>query len=69
MAKAKNLNGLPGNLAFSYLSTLGYYDGGYMADWINYVAREKNIANIEIDILNKDIIPAPARILSCGSKR
>lgn len=41
MAKAKNLNGLPGNLAFSYLSTLGYYDGGYMAVWINYVAREK----------------------------
>lgn len=62
MAKAKNLNGLPGNLAFSYLSTLGYYDGGYMADWINYIAREKNIAKIEIDILNKDMIPKEAAI-------
>mgnify|MGYP007068585623 CR=1 FL=1 len=38
MVKAKNLNGLPRNLAFSHLSTLGYYDGGYMADWINYIA-------------------------------
>jgi hypothetical protein len=62
MAKAKNLNGIPGNLAYSYLSTLGYYDGGYMADWINYIAREKNIAEIEIDILKKIIKPKEAEI-------
>lgn len=43
----------PGNLAYSYLSTLGYYDGGYMADWLNYIARDKNIIEIEIDILKK----------------
>ena len=57
MAKAKNLNGLPGNLAQSYLSTLGYYDGGYMADWINYIAQENKISELEIDILNKTIVP------------
>ncbi|MGO4822602.1 MULTISPECIES: hypothetical protein [unclassified Flavobacterium] len=62
MAKAKNLNGLPGNLALSYLSTLGYYDGGYVADWLNYIAREKNVAEIEIDILNKNIIPKEVAI-------
>ena len=57
MAKAKNLNGLPGNLALSYLSTLGYYDGGYVADWINFIAQEKKIPNLEVDILNKVITP------------
>ena len=35
MGKTRNLNGTPGNLALSYLSTLGYYDGGYMADWLS----------------------------------
>ena len=57
MAKAKNLNGLPGNLAQSYLSTLGYYDGGYMADWINFIAQENKISELEIDIINKTIVP------------
>jgi hypothetical protein len=41
----------------SYLSTLGYYDGGYMTDWINYIARKKNINKISIDILNQHIYP------------
>jgi hypothetical protein len=62
MAKARNLNGIPGNLAYSYLSTLGYYDGGYMADWINYIAREKNVAEIEIDILKKTVTPKEVEI-------
>ena len=57
MAKAKNLNGLPANLAQSYLSTLGYFNGGYMADWINFIAQENNIGEVEIDILNKKIVP------------
>lgn len=62
MAKTKNLNGLPNNLAKSYLSTLGYYDGGYMADWINYIARKKNVSEIEIDILNKKVTPTEVNI-------
>lgn len=57
MGKTKNLNGIPGNLALSYLSTLGYYDGGYMADWLNFIARDKNVKEIEIDILNSGIEP------------
>jgi hypothetical protein len=57
MGKTRNLNGIPGNLALSYLSTLGYYDGGYMADWLNYIARDKNIKEIKIDILNSKIEP------------
>ena len=57
MGKKRNLNGLPGNLALSYLSTLGYYNGGYMADWINHIARKNGIDKMEIDILNKKITP------------
>ncbi len=62
MRKNKNLNGIPGNLALSYLSTLRYYNGGYMADWLNFVAHEKNIKNITIDILNNKIEPEGADI-------
>jgi hypothetical protein len=62
MAKAKNLNGLPSNLAQSYLSTLGYYDGGYMADWINFIAQQNRISELEIDILNKEIFPKEFKV-------
>lgn len=62
MGKARNLNGTPGNLALSYLSTLGYYDGGYMADWLNFIARDKNIKKIKVDILNDKIEPEEADI-------
>jgi len=62
MGKTRNLNGIPGNLALSYLSTLGYYDGGYMADWLNHIARDKNVKEIEIDILNNRIEPKEADI-------
>lgn len=62
MGKTRNLNGLPGNLALSYLSTLGYYDGGYMTDWINFIARDKGLPEIRIDILNKLIEPKDAEI-------
>ena len=62
MGKKRNLNGIPGNLALSYLSTHGYYDGGYMADWLNLIAREKSIKEIEIDILNSKIEPTETDI-------
>ena len=62
MPRKRNLNGIPGNLAQSYLSTLGYYDGGYMADWINYIAREKKLSEIEIDILSNQVKPQIADI-------
>tara|TARA_B110000967_G_C18727692_1_gene480991 strand:+ start:172 stop:669 length:498 start_codon:yes stop_codon:yes gene_type:complete len=62
MGKTRNLNGTPGNLALSYLSTLGYYDGGYMADWLNFISRDKNVKKIDIDILNEKIEPEEANI-------
>ncbi|WP_121935794.1 hypothetical protein [Faecalibacter macacae] len=62
MAKTKNLRGIPGNLALSYLSTLGYYENGYMADWLIRTFDKLNITQIKIDILNETIFPKEAQI-------
>lgn len=62
MAKKKNLNGLPNNLIQQYFSTLFYYDRGYMADWIWCAANEKNVSDIEIDILRKTVNPKSIEI-------
>lgn len=53
----KNLSGLPNSLVQRYFSTLFYWDGGYMADWIWNAANEKNITDIEIDILTDHVTP------------
>jgi hypothetical protein len=52
MGKRRNLNGLPNSLVESYLSTLMYFDNGYMACWIWKRASELEITEIEIDIIN-----------------
>jgi hypothetical protein len=57
MASRKNLNGLPNSLEQRFFSTLFYWNGGYMADWIWNAAIEKNIKDIEIDILNEKVNP------------
>jgi len=62
MAKKKNLNGIPNNLIQQYFSTLFYYDKGYMADWIWNAAKEKNISDIQIDIINKTVTPKDLQI-------
>ena len=62
MAKKKNLKGLPNNLIQQYFSTLFYYDKGYMADWIWNAAREKNVSDIQIDIINKTVMPKELQI-------
>jgi hypothetical protein len=60
--KKKNLNGLPNNLIQQYFSTLFYWNGGYMADWIVCAANEKNKSNIEIDILSMTVKPKELEI-------
>ena len=62
MPKTKNLRGIPGNLALSYLSTLGYYEDGYMSDWIIRMFNKLEIREIKIDILNEKIFPETATI-------
>jgi hypothetical protein len=55
----RNLKGLPGNLALSYLSTT-YNGNGLMSDWINYIAQNNEFTEIEVDILNKKVLPKEA---------
>ena len=62
MAKKKNLNGLPHNLKQQYFSTLFYYGKGYMADWIWNAAIEKNVSDIQIDIINQTVMPKDLHI-------
>lgn len=62
MSKRKKINGIPNNLIQQYFSTLLYWNGGYMADWIWNASIEKGITEIEIDILNKSVIPISLNI-------
>jgi hypothetical protein len=58
----KNLSGLPNSLVQRYFSTLFYWNGGYMADWIWNAANEKKITDIEIDILTDHVKPKVLQI-------
>jgi len=62
MPTTKNLRGIPGNLALSYLSTLGYYENGYMADWIIRLFNKLNINEITINIIEENVSPKSAEI-------
>jgi hypothetical protein len=62
MTKTKTLNSLIHNLSQSYFSTLNYWDGGYMCDWIVNAAFELGIDKIKIDLLKKQISPKEMEI-------
>jgi hypothetical protein len=57
MPKRKNLNVLPHNLTKSFFGTLRYYKLGYMGDWLSNAARQLNISEATIDVLNASIEP------------
>lgn len=63
MGKRKLLNGIPNSLAQRYFSTLFYYNGAYMPDWIFAVAEYKKVSEFEIDILNNKVYPEELKIL------
>ena|SRR5436190_14968422 len=63
MGKKRKLNGLPNSLVQRYFSTMFYYKGGYMGDWIWKTARENNVTDIQIDVLNQTIIPKEIEIV------
>lgn len=62
MAKTKTLNSLIHSLAHSYFSTLNYWDGGYMSDWIVNAASELGIDEVKVDVLEKRISPKEMEI-------
>ena len=62
MAKTKTLNSLIHSLSHSYFSTLNYWDGGYMCDWIVNAAFELGINEISVDVIEKRILPGEMEI-------
>jgi len=62
MAKANILNSLSNNLAHSYFSTLNHYDQGYLCDWVVNSTKEISIDRMEIDIMNRQILPKELEI-------
>jgi len=57
MGRIRTLNGIPNELVQKYLSTLMYYDKGYMADWIWKKMNELKITTAEIDLFNETTNP------------
>lgn len=57
MNKKKRLDGLPHDLVKSYFATDKYCVCGYMADWLLNAAKQLNIDEITIDIINNTYIP------------
>lgn len=68
MGKKKNLNGIPNSLIQQYFSTLFYCEKGYMADWIWNAADEKNVKDIQIDIINQKVFPKELQITQITSQ-
>jgi hypothetical protein len=62
MPKKRNLNGLPNSLEQRYFSTLFWWEKAYMADWIWNAANEKEVTDIEIDILHDTVFPKELEI-------
>ena len=58
MPQKKRLNGLPSDLVKSYFATDKYCVCGYMADWLLNTAKQLNIDEITIDIINQTHIPS-----------
>jgi hypothetical protein len=63
MPSTKLLRGLPVSLIESYMSTLCYYNKGYMADWLYNGMIELEINEVIIDVLNETIFPNEISII------
>lgn len=55
MPREKDLNGIPGNIANSYFSSI--VNQGNSASWICFIAEKTKTRNIKIDVLNRKILP------------
>ena len=51
MPKRKNLNGIPHNITQSFFGTQRYYERGYMGDWLLNAARQLNLLEASLDVL------------------
>jgi len=58
MGKRRNLNGLPNSLTQRFMSTLFYFDGGYMPDWIWETGMKYKTRKFKINILTNTFEPS-----------
>ncbi len=67
MSRIRSINGLPNEVTQKYISTLMYFDKGYMMDWISKSLKELNIDFAEIDLFTEssrpnDFITKPIKV-------
>jgi len=58
MTRIRSINGLPNEVTQKYISTLMYFDKGYMMDWISKSLKELNVDSAEIDLFTESSRPA-----------
>lgn len=57
MTRIRSLNGLPNEVTQKYISTLMYFDKGYMMDWIWKSLKDLKIDSTEIDLFTESSKP------------
>jgi hypothetical protein len=57
MTRIRSINSLPNEVTQKYISTLMYYDKGYMMDWISKSINELSIDSAEIDLFKESSRP------------
>ena len=67
MTRIRSINGLPNEVTQKYISTLMYYDKGYMMDWIWKSLKELSIDYAEINLFTEsskptDFITKPIKV-------
>ncbi|MEL6822956.1 MAG: hypothetical protein AAFP70_14440 [Calditrichota bacterium] len=68
MLSPQNQKDITESLAASFLSAESNYGEGHMTDWLRYIAREKNLKEVTIDILKDSIEPPAARSMALASQ-
>lgn len=62
MPKSKNLNGIPHNITKSFFGTERYYNGGYMGDWLLNAAKQLQLKEASLDVMQTSFEPKQLNI-------
>jgi hypothetical protein len=57
MPRRRNLKSIPHNITKSFFGTMRFSEGGYMADWLVNVAKNRNIKEGHLDVFAECILP------------
>lgn len=62
MPNRKNLNGIPHNITKSFSGTERYYNRGYMRDWSLNAAKQLQLAEASLDVMQASFSPKQLNI-------